>query len=346
VYSIAADWLQRRGQEEDWFLHVHMWDPHTPYRAPAEMGDPFADDPLPSWYNEQVRSDHWHGCGPHSARENYGYQPNPAMLARFPRQPQEAPDLTAARKMFDGYDLGVKMADDYVGRLMNLLSDLNIDADTIVMVSSDHGENLGELNVYGDHQTADQITTRIPLILHWPAKLSPQRFAAKHYHIDITATLLDMLEMKIPNTWDGESFAKSLAAGKDEGRDYLVLSQAAWACQRGVRFGDHIYLKTLHDAYHLWPEEMLFNVVKDPHQQKDLATPDNPHLLDGRKLLQQWLIGRLPSAARGGDPHLNVMREGGPYHVRGKLKDYLQRLHDTDRTHLANELSSKYPDEL
>ena len=31
VYAIAEDWLQRKGREDDWFLHVHMWDPHTPY---------------------------------------------------------------------------------------------------------------------------------------------------------------------------------------------------------------------------------------------------------------------------------------------------------------------------
>src|SRR5574337_411819 len=35
VYAIADDWLTRRGRDEDWYLHLHVWDPHTPYRAPA-----------------------------------------------------------------------------------------------------------------------------------------------------------------------------------------------------------------------------------------------------------------------------------------------------------------------
>ena len=120
VYAIAEDWLQRKGREDDWFLHVHMWDPHTPYRAPASLGEPFADSPLPTWYTEEVRANHWQSCGPHSARENYGFAPNKAMQSVYPRQPQETPDMLAARKMFDGYDCGVLVADDYVGRILNL----------------------------------------------------------------------------------------------------------------------------------------------------------------------------------------------------------------------------------
>ena len=55
VYAIAEDWLTRNGSKDNWFLHVHMWDPHTPYRAPKEFGEPFADEPLPDWYTEEVR---------------------------------------------------------------------------------------------------------------------------------------------------------------------------------------------------------------------------------------------------------------------------------------------------
>ena len=43
--------------------------------------------------------------------------------------------MAGARKMFDGYDCGVLMADDYVGMLLNLLADLDIDYDTAVMLS-------------------------------------------------------------------------------------------------------------------------------------------------------------------------------------------------------------------
>lgn len=39
VLPVALDWLKRNEGCGDWFLHVHFWDPHTPYRAPESFGD-------------------------------------------------------------------------------------------------------------------------------------------------------------------------------------------------------------------------------------------------------------------------------------------------------------------
>jgi hypothetical protein len=59
-------------------------------------------------------------------------------------------------------------------------------------------------------------------------------------------------------------------------------------------------------------------------------------------LLKDWLDVNLVDAARGRDPHDNVMLEGGPYHVRGKLPEYLARLRDTDRADVAQRLEEKW----
>ena len=44
---------------QDRFLHVHMWDPSTPYRTPDSFGDPFVGMPTPRWLDEDVRGHHW-----------------------------------------------------------------------------------------------------------------------------------------------------------------------------------------------------------------------------------------------------------------------------------------------
>jgi arylsulfatase A-like enzyme len=339
VHAIASDWLARRGWDDDWYLHLHVWDPHTPYRAPERWGEPFADAPLPDWLTEDMRAAHWRGCGPHSAQEANGYAPKPEVAARFPRQPQQIADMAAVRRMFDGYDTGVRVADDFVGRILNQLADLGVLDDTIVMISSDHGETLGELNVYGDHQTADQCTTRVPLVLRWPGLGAGTRMHALHYQIDVTATLLELLGQRVPSRWDGVSFVSSLRAGEDMGREYLVVSQAAWACQRGVRFDGWMYLATRHDAYHLYPREMLFDLGSDPHQQEDLGASHPDVLARGRALLAAWLEAQLAGGAR--DPHDNVMREGGPFHVRGQLPAYAARLRETGRAALADLLTTR-----
>lgn len=55
VTPTALDWLTRNARDDNWFLHVNYWDPHTPYRTPEAFGNPFADDPLPDWLTEDVR---------------------------------------------------------------------------------------------------------------------------------------------------------------------------------------------------------------------------------------------------------------------------------------------------
>ncbi|WP_416051553.1 sulfatase [Cupriavidus basilensis] len=346
VFAIASDWLARHGAEDNWFLHVHMWDPHTPYRAAADYGQPFANDPLPDWLTEEIRARDWQGCGPHTAQECTGFAPQPAARVYFPRQPQEIPDMEAVRAMFDGYDTGILVADEYVGKLMAQLAELGVKDETAIMLSSDHGETLGELSVYGDHQTADQFTTNVPLLLKWPGIKVGRECQAFHYQVDVTATVLELLGQTVPASWDGASFAGSLTDGTDEGRSHLVVSQGAWTCQRAVRFENWILICTLHDGYHLFDDVMLFDLLADPHEQNNLASA-RPEIAErGLALLKDWLDRMLPDAARGRDPLRNVIAEGGPYHVRGELPAYLDRLRATGRGDKADALARKYERDL
>ena len=342
VFALASDWMGRRAREEQWFLHVHLWDPHTPYRSAAAYGEPFADAPTPRWLTEEIRARHWQGCGAHSAQEGRGFAPNEYDRAHYPRQPQEIADMRAVRAMFDGYDTGVWLADRYLGKLLDLLDSLGVLEDTAVMISSDHGETLGELNVYCDHQTADEHTAHVPLILKWPG-LTAHRHKALHYQIDVSASLLELLGQTVPERWDGLSFAAHLNAGADVGRDHLVLSQGAWTCQRSVRYGQWLLISTLHDGYHLFEDLMLFDLKNDPHEQHNLASKHPEVVARALQLLAEWQQQMVPHVARGRDPLINVMLEGGPYHIRGQLPAYLERLRSTGRADKAVLLTAKYP---
>ena len=50
--------------------------------------------------------------------------------------------MADARKMFDGYDLGVRYADEYLGRIFNALADQRVLDETAIVISADHGETL------------------------------------------------------------------------------------------------------------------------------------------------------------------------------------------------------------
>src|SRR5215218_4789110 len=102
VAPLALDWLRRNAAGDNWFLHVNLWDPHTPYRTPPEFGNPFAGDPLPAWLTEEVRQRLWHGFGPHSAQEPNGYGFEPYDPDEYPRVPAQLDSLEAVKRWIDG----------------------------------------------------------------------------------------------------------------------------------------------------------------------------------------------------------------------------------------------------
>ena len=95
-------------------LHVNVWDPHTPYRVPESFGDPFRNDPIPSWMTREVLARRINGFGPHSPMEPRGYDAEPS---GYGRMPVPIDDLDKAKASFDGYYTGIKYADDHVAML-------------------------------------------------------------------------------------------------------------------------------------------------------------------------------------------------------------------------------------
>ena len=344
VSAVARDWLVRNAQREDWFLHVHLWDPHTPYRTPLAFGDPFGDGWVPDWLTEEVRADHWTQPGPHSAQEIAGFSPR-TVWDEWTRQPQQATSMEDVARVYDGYDTGVRYADHHVGQVLDQLDALGLFDDTAVMVSSDHGENLGELGIYCDHQTADQFTTRLPVVLRWPglnaAALPVQD--GLHYQVDVMATVLELSGATVPETWDGRSFAAALTAGAPSGREHLVLSHAAWTAQRSVRFGNWLCMETYWDAFHGFPEVMLFDLADDPYEQHNLA-PDSPDAVGhALGLLHEWKEEAMSRSAHGIDPMWSVLHEGGPWHSRVDVAWYLDRLRATGRGQWADRFEARGP---
>jgi arylsulfatase A-like enzyme len=349
VIPQATDWLERRGRDGKWFLHVNLWDPHTPYRTPRSYGDPFAKEPLPAWMTADVVERAKRGYGPHSALEPNGY--GRESMQHWWRAPDPIDGLDKAAAWINGYDAGVRYADDHIARLLGTLDRLGLTDETIVMVSADHGENLGELNIWADHQTADQFTCNTPLVVRWPGVFQAGSVnRGLHYHFDWAATLVDKLGGKVPARWNGRSFASALAAGEEGGRDFLVTSQGAWAAQRGVRFRhagkDWLMMRTYHDGYKDIGPFSLFDLTSDPHEEHDVAERE-PAIVDhAMRLLDEWRGTVMAESGQTVDPLMTVIAEGGPFHCRGELKAYLERLRATGRGDHADALAARHPREV
>ncbi len=344
VTPVVTDWLERNARRDDWLLHINYWDPHTPYRVPEDFGNPFANDSLPAWLTPEVFARHLEHIGPHSANEIMMYHSDAP--PKYPRHPGALKGMEDLRRMIDGYDCGVRYMDEHIGRIFDSLADAGVLDDTVIIISADHGENLGELGIYGEHATADAITCRTPLIVRWPGMKSGHVDEGLHYQLDFAPTLAELLGQESRADWDGESFAPAIRDGVPCGREELILSQCAHVCQRSVRFGNWLYLRTYHDGYHLFPEEMLFDLVNDPHEDCNLAAERPEILAEGARRLERWHGEMMASQPGLEDPMESVLREGGPEHARGYLSDYCKRLEATGRGWAVPELKRRHPGEF
>ena len=357
VEPVLDRWLDANVAEDSWYLHLNFWDIHTPYRTPLSYGNPFEGEPIADWYTEGLIAEHAKRGGPHSAQDlDMYHDPD---TGRYPRLPARITDRASLTEWIDGYDVAIRYVDDALGRLFDRLKAAGVWEDTAVVVSADHGENQGDLGIYGEHATADRGTCRIPMIVRWPdgsgGTLSPGASDDRlHYHLDWPPTCLELLGAagEAPAVWDGRSYAATLRDGTPAGRDALVLSQCAHVCQRSARWdapgGPHrwLYVRTYHDGLHPFPKHMLFDLAADPHELNDLAEQRPEVVREGAARILDWHDEAMAAVVRDCpdvvDPMYTVLSEGGPLHARhdvhGEPVDlavYAQRLRDTGRPEAA-----------
>lgn len=346
VTPTALDWIERNAASDDWFLHINYWDPHYPYRAPEEFGNPFEEEPLPQWYTQETIDLHRSLPGAKSAQDVAMYSNR--RPPQYPRTPGEVRNMKDFRMMIDGYDCGIRYMDSHIGQLLDALERRGVLDDLVIVVSSDHGENLGEMGFYAEHGTADLITTRIPMIVRGPGIMQGHVDSELHYNLDLAPTLAEWLDQPPADTWDGQSYAETLTQGAECGREVLVLSQCCHGCQRSVRFGPWLYIRSVHDFYHCLPREVLFNVQADPHEERDVAAQHADVCREGAQHLLTWWEDMMKTSPSDADPLWTVMREGGPYHARGQIRraNYDTRLETTGRGHWLPELKRRYPEEF
>lgn len=115
---------------------------------------------------------------------------------------------------------------------------------------------------------------------------------------------------------------------------------------RSVRFGPWQYMRVIHDFYHLYPREMLFNVDEDPHEVVNLAEQRPEICAEACRYMLEWYEDLMKQNPDDVDPLWTVIREGGPFHARGALPAYIERLQATGRGEHVDELKRRHPYEF
>jgi arylsulfatase A-like enzyme len=186
--------------------------------------------------------------------------------------------------------------------------------DTIIIISCDHGDSFGENGGhYMDHTIANEPVHRLPLVIKWPGTAKKEKCGSFVYQLDLAPTLCEMLNIPTPKGWDGESFAPALNGKKFPGRSSLVFDHGIYSCQRSVRTRNFMLTRTYHPGlYPIDEEYQLFDMKKDPHQQRNAAAKHPGAVKEHQKILNKWLDEQLPKHAPQPDP-LEVYAHIGPF---------------------------------
>ena len=236
-----------------------------------------------------------HPHDPYATRQKYWdmYDHDAIDLPRTPAMPREALDPHSQR-IFDGlaadefdttendirnarhaYFGNVTYFDEQVGRLVAALEDTGLADNTVIIVTSDHGDMLGERGLWAKMSWFED-SARVPLIIKGPGVPAGKRIANPVSHVDLLPTLTDLAassgagpEPKFADKLDGRSLMH-LIAGDGTGDADLTIGEYMGECAAApvimMRHGNLKYIHTPTDP------DQLYDVDADPDERTNLAT--------------------------------------------------------------------------
>lgn len=187
----------RGADDRPFCLVASLTHPHDPFAVPRRFFDLYTDEDagLPRLGLGDVPLD------PHSARLRH--------VSNMDVEPVSAAQVTRARRAYLG---AVSFVDAIVGRLTGALEETGLADDTVVILTSDHGEMLGERGLWYKMSFLEG-SARVPLIVHAPRHLPARRVAAAVSLVDLAPTLAGLAaDGAEPEGVEGDRRTKPAAA--------------------------------------------------------------------------------------------------------------------------------------
>lgn len=271
VFDRARNWITDH-IDRRFFLFVHTYEMHAPHRR----RQPFFDDlahaasVAPVQFDLDLVTKPWLDL----------IAPGDYFVVDRPGAEDWSADLTPDEVETVGimYDSALATVDDQVGRLLDHIRSLGLSGRTLVVVTSDHGEALGEDGRAG-HAYLDDYNLMVPLILEMPdASHAGGVIDTQVRLIDLMPTVLDVVGVNIPGPMDGRSLLPLLddpsADFPDQAWAYAASSNQGLAMRMDnklkYRFPDPAWAEVAH-------REALYDLESDPDEDHNLA-PGDPRL--------------------------------------------------------------------
>ncbi len=257
LVTASAARFTSSSSQKPFYMFLHYFDVHAPYTPPAPYDKMYVEgDP---------------------------YSPGTPLLDRVldPRINMEAhntelyqwlngvtdPDYPVAQ-----YAAGVSYVDSHVGQVVSDLKEKGLYDETLIILVGDHGEHLGEHNIYYAHALPYEEVLQVPLIIKWPSSFEREVAVIEQRVsiMDVLPTVLEAVNLPVPDALDGHSLVK-LARGKTSSTQSLLVAEQGESPDS--------YCKTITDGdwkLMLFKVEskfipVLFNLADDPAETRNVA---------------------------------------------------------------------------
>lgn len=267
----------------------------------------YRDDPEPIWI-EGYDADHFtdltvdyvrgHQEQPFCVFLSFGPPHDPCLLmpdsyhVHNPDDIQLRPNVKNCdpREEIAGYYSHIAALDRNLGRIMAAVDETGLGDDTIVVFTSDHGDMLGSQGMHRKQKPWDE-SIMVPYAMRWPGHFAAGKRTDSLLNVpDLMPTLLDLAQVPIPETVEGESLAQAALTGEHCGPESAFIYNICPFIEpipewRGVRTVRHTYVKTLEGPW------LLYDNEADPYQLKNLV--NSPEVAGVQARLEDELQGWL-----------------------------------------------------
>jgi arylsulfatase A-like enzyme len=268
VANRAIDLVDRFG-DRPFFLFLHFYDPHWHYDPPeavrALFGKPYAGAITGLWGDFSKRT--------------------PASVSRA--------DLDHLLALYDGE---IRYTDDEVGRVLDHLSARGALANTLVLVTSDHGEEFLEHGSWEHQKTLYEEVVRIPLIARGPG-ISARRETAPVTLLDVAPTILAWAGVAAPASFQGRSLLAPVSGDREAygETDHTVDGSHKLFLRAGARRWKAIL--SLDPSGGSVRGEEWYDLAADPSEKASARPPAAASDAIRARALARWKRGRGTSAS-------------------------------------------------
>jgi len=246
IVSRVISWLERNKRKK-FFIYCHIMSPHIPYRAKKEDRE-FLSSEMPGSV-ELVRKKS------NGAEQGFTSGWN-------------SDEVRILEGLYDG---NLKYTDKWIGVLFNKLKQLGLEKNTLLIITSDHGEMLGEHDFRGHGIQPWEPLIHVPLIMTYPSRIPPgTAIKGMTESVDIMPTILDICNIRIPKnkSMDGISLVEFIKH-PNRGKSYIY-------SQDMIRSDEYKYILN---------EDLLYDLDSDPKEEINISNKN--HVLK-EKLMETY----------------------------------------------------------